>query len=86
MAEWLAQGDGTFVYNANAAYSLPTNWNLATTGDFNNDNRDDIVWRNQDGAMSQWLAQPGGTFAYNGNAAYQLGTEWHLQPEITGLF
>ncbi len=26
MSQWLGQADGTFAYNANAAYQLPTNW------------------------------------------------------------
>ena len=78
MSEWLGQANGTFAYNPNAAYQLPANWEAAATGDFNGDGRDDILWRNEAGAMSQWLAQADGTFAYNPNAAYQLPTNWEV--------
>jgi len=78
MSEWLGQTNGTFAYNPTAAYQLPANWDAAATGDFNGDGRDDILWRNETGAMSEWLAQPGGTFAWNPNAAYQLPTSWNV--------
>jgi hypothetical protein len=26
MSEWLANADGTFAYNPNAAFQLPTSW------------------------------------------------------------
>ena len=81
MSEWLGQTNGTFVYNPNAAYQLPTSWQLATTGDFNGDGRDDLLWRNEAGAMSEWLGQTNGSFAYNPNAAYQLPTNWHAEPD-----
>jgi hypothetical protein len=64
-----------------AAHQLPTSWDVAATGDFNGDNRDDILWRNDVGVMSEWLAQANGTFAWNPNAAYQLPTSWHAEPE-----
>jgi hypothetical protein len=78
MSEWLGQPGGTFAYNPNAAYQLPTNWDAAATGDFNGDGRDDIMWRNETGAMSEWLGQTNGTFAYNPTAAYQLPTSWDV--------
>ncbi len=78
MSQWLGQAGGTFAYNANAAYSLPPNWEAAATGDFNGDGRDDIIWRNEAGAMSQWLGQSDGNFAYNPSAAYQLPTNWEV--------
>ncbi len=83
--DWLGQANGGFVSNhAVANYALGTNWTLAGTGDFNGDGRDDVLWRNEVGAMSQWLGQANGSFAWNPNAAYQLPTNW--QAAATGDF
>ncbi|MEO8141377.1 MAG: M10 family metallopeptidase C-terminal domain-containing protein, partial [Sphingomicrobium sp.] len=52
MSNWLGQANGGFVQNnANAAAVVPTSWQIAGTGDFNGDGRDDILWRNVDGQL-----------------------------------
>jgi hypothetical protein len=33
MAEWLGQADGTFAYNPDAAYELPTSWHVQPVSD-----------------------------------------------------
>ena len=35
--------------------ALPIDWQVAGTGDFNGDGRDDILWRNNDGRLTDWL-------------------------------
>ena len=83
---WLAQPNGGFVSNdANSITVLPTNWQVADTGDFNGDGRDDIIWRRDDGAFTTWLAQPNGGFVSNdANSWTVLPTNWHV--EGTGDF
>ena len=52
MSDWLGTANGGFVQNnANAAAVVPTAWQVAGTGDFNGDGRDDILWRNVDGQL-----------------------------------
>jgi hypothetical protein len=34
---------------------IPTSWNVALTGDFNNDGMSDILWRNSNGDASIWF-------------------------------
>ena len=41
---------------------MPTSWHIAGTGDFNGDGRDDILWRNDTGAVTNWLGQANGGF------------------------
>ena len=49
-----ASANGSFASNdANAWRTVPTNWHIAGTGDFNGDGRDDILWRNDDGAVQR---------------------------------
>ena len=53
MSNWLGQANGGFVANnANAAAVVPVAWQIAGTGDFNGDGRDDVLWRNVDGQIS----------------------------------
>ncbi len=33
---------------------IPTDWEVADTGDFNGNGRDDILWRRSDGMVSVW--------------------------------
>ena len=78
--EWLGQASGGFLSNdANAWTLLPTSWQVAGTGDFNGDHRDDIIWRRDDGAFTEWLSQPNGGFVSNdANAWHDIPTYWHV--------
>ena len=80
MSNWLGQANGGFVQNnANAAAVVPTSWQIAGTGDFNGDGRDDILWRNTDGQLSNWLATASGGFIQNNaNAAAVVSTAWQV--------
>ena len=58
ITNWLGLANGGFQDNAaNASTAVPTAWRVAGTGDFNGDNRDDILWRHDDGRRP--LARPG---------------------------
>ena len=80
MSNWLGQANGGFVQNnANAAAVVPTAWQIAGTGDFNGDGRDDILWRNIDGQLSNWLATATGGYSPNtANAAAVVPTSWQV--------
>ena len=80
MSNWLGQANGGFIQNnANAAAVVPVAWQIAGTGDFNGDGRDDILWRNVDGQISNWLATAAGGFTQNNaNAAAVVPTAWHV--------
>ena len=80
MSNWLGQANGGFVQNnANAAAVVPVAWQIAGTGDFNGDGRDDILWRNTDGQISNWLATAAGGYTQNNaNAAAVVPIAWHV--------
>ncbi|HEV2044406.1 MAG TPA: FG-GAP-like repeat-containing protein, partial [Sphingomicrobium sp.] len=71
LSNWLGTATGGFTpNNANAAALVPTDWQVAGTGDFNGDGRDDILWRNDNGTVSNWLGTAAGGFTPNdANAA-----------------
>jgi hypothetical protein len=58
---------------------VPTNWQVAGVGDFNGDNRDDILWRSEAGELSDWLGTANGGFTDNAaNAWSAVPTVWHV--------
>ena len=77
---WLAQANGSFVGNdANALSTIGTSWQVAATGDFNGDNRSDILWRDNTGAMTTALGQANGGFAGNSaNFWTTISTSWQI--------
>ena len=80
VTNWLGTGNGGFVGNDGAIFrAVPTSWNVAATADFNGDGRDDILWRDTNGAVTDWLATAGGGFADNDNAIFALvPIEWTI--------
>ncbi|MEP7005168.1 MAG: FG-GAP-like repeat-containing protein [Sphingomonas bacterium] len=85
-SDWLGQANGGFANNdANAFSSIPTNWHVVGTGDFNGDGRGDVLWRDDAGQLSNWLGKANGGFTNNdANAFSSVPTNWHV--EGTGDF
>lgn len=86
LSNWLGTAIGGFTPNdANAAAAVSNAWQVAGTGDFNGDGRDDVLWRNADGLLSNWLGKANGGFVANDtNAATAVTTAW--QVAATGDF
>jgi hypothetical protein len=78
VSDWLATGNGGFTDNfVNAGASVPTNWTVAATGDFNGDGRDDILWRDGSGVITDWLGTTTGGFTDNfAKAAAGVPLNW----------
>jgi hypothetical protein len=83
ITDWLGQPDQSFASNAgNINITVPTEWHVVGTGDFNGSNIDDILWRADDGTVREWLGQTTGAFVGNldnlnstvPNAFHILGT------------
>ena len=64
---------------------IPNSWQVEGTGDFNGDDRDDIVWRRDDGAFTDWLGQANGGFVTNDANAWASAptTGRSLRPATT---
>jgi len=81
VTNWLGQANGGMSGNfANLNVGSPTGWQIAGTGDFNGDGRDDILWQHENGTVTNWLGQANGgmtgNFA-NLNVGSPIG--WHIQ-------
>ena len=81
IVDWLGQANGGFSDNyASSAISVPLDWHVAGTGDFNGDGRDDVLWRNDSGQLTDWLANLNGSFTSNwANLHDSVPTNWHVQ-------
>jgi serralysin len=81
MLDWLGTANGGFISNSgNFDINVSTEWQVAGTGDFNGDGRDDILWR-QDGTgrLLDWLGTANGGFISNsGNIDINVSTEWRI--------
>jgi hypothetical protein len=61
-------------------------WHIAGIGDFNNDSRDDILWRNDNGDLTDWLGNANGGFASSfGNAFYEVSAGYSATGELEQL-
>ena len=80
VSDWLGQANGGFINDdAHALTSVPLDWQVVGTGDFNGDGRDDILWRNYKGQLSDWLGAAGGGFVNNDvNALTAAPTNWSV--------
>jgi len=80
LSNWLGRPDGGFSPNdANALSAVPTSWHVIGTGDVNGDGRTDVLWRNDNGAISNWLGKANGGFTANDGAAYtQVDFSWQV--------
>ena len=69
---------------ANAFASAPISWTIVGTGDFNGDERDDILWRSNTGQLSDWPGNANGGFSPNdANPATTVATNWIVQPRAS---
>ena len=80
ITDWLGTASGGFIDNvANAYNGVALEWQVAAVGDFNGDNRDDILWRGVDGRITDWLGTASGGFAPNSASFYDsVGTDWQI--------
>ena len=80
ITDWLGTASGGFAPNAiNSLHGVSIDWQIASTGDFNGDGRDDILWRNVDGRITDWLGTASGGLADNAANAYNsVATDWHV--------
>jgi len=80
LSDWLANSNGGFAANdGNAFTKVATSWHVVSTGDFNGDGREDLLWRSDSGALSDWLANANGGFASNDANAYTtVSTSWKV--------
>jgi hypothetical protein len=77
--DWLGQANGTFMSNhAVATYALPAGWNVAGTGDFNGDGREDVLLRNDNGSITEWVGEANGSFTWNSAANYGVDSGWSV--------
>lgn len=80
ITDWLSTNTGTFTSNwAYASFSVPVEWKVAATGDFNGDGKADIFWQDTNGAVVTWLGNGNGGFSADwAHAAMAVGSEWHV--------
>lgn len=80
LTDWLANSTGGYDANSgNLFASVPTDWHVVGTGDFNGDGKSDILWRNDSGALTDWLGTSTGGFTANdANVLASVPTDWKV--------
>jgi hypothetical protein len=68
-----------FTHNDVSTVFVPTDWKVASVGDFNDDGRSDILWRQDAGQLTVWLGAANGTFVDNSaNASTFVAADWSV--------
>jgi Ca2+-binding RTX toxin-like protein len=77
---FLGTASGGFTSNGdNSSVSVDNSWHVAATGDFNGDQRSDILWRNDSGVIFNFLGTVNGGFSSNGDNSYvAVDNSWHV--------
>jgi hypothetical protein len=87
LTTWLGNAEGSFTDNWSVfARALSTDWQVAGTGDFNGDGRDDMLLRYSSGTLTTWLGNADGSFTDNWSVfARALSTDWHVESQSDWL-
>ncbi|HWI87774.1 MAG TPA: FG-GAP-like repeat-containing protein [Sphingomicrobium sp.] len=80
MFDFLGSGSGGFTNNgSNSFVNVATAWHVAGIADFNGDGKDDILWRNDNGAMFDSLGTANGGVTDNGSDSFvNVDTSWQV--------
>ena len=78
---FLGKTNGGVLNNGDNIYTVVDNaWHIAGVGDFNGDGRDDILWRNDNGAVFTFLSTANGGVINNGDNSYAaMSNVWHVE-------
>jgi len=79
--DFLGTPNGGMLNNGDNIYTVVDNvWHIAGVGDFNGDGRDDILWRNDNGAVFNFLGTAAGGVVNNGDNSYAaMNSAWHVE-------
>jgi hypothetical protein len=65
-------------FGAVGPFNPGPNWHVEGTGDYNGDNKSDILWQSSDGTPAIWFMD-GITFLSSGAAgSFNPGPDWHV--------
>ena len=77
-AKWLAE-HGEAQAPTEPSPDPDPNLEQLSSGDFNGDGRDDILWRNDNGTVENWLGKSDGSFVDNGaNTSINVSAHWQV--------
>ena len=78
LSTWSAAQADTIAFQENSWFHAPLSlaWHVAGLGDFNGDGKDDILWHNDNGAVSVWTSTGSGFTEGQFNAG--AATNWHV--------
>jgi serralysin len=62
--------------------SAPTDWKVAGTGDYNGDGKDDILWRNDSGAVAEWQMNGSSVLAAGATSIPTAASTWNIAAPI----
>lgn len=70
--------DGAFFFGWSLGFAgnMTLDWHVGGTGDFDGDGRDEILWRNDSGAVLTWVAK--GEHVFVSGSTADAGVDWHI--------
>ncbi len=55
--------------------TVPNDWHIASTGDFNGDSKTDILWRHDSGSVATWDMNDR---SFGGAVIATVPNDWHI--------
>lgn len=65
--------------------TIPQSWNVSAVGDYNGDGTDDLLWRNDNGALGTWFGIKNDGYRYtinDGDLLYNVPTTWQVADHV----
>jgi hypothetical protein len=76
-AIWMMNGTNAVSVGAVGPFNPGPSWQIKGTGDFNGDNKSDILWQSDDGTPAIWLMNGMNAVTVGAVGPFNPGPSWH---------
>ncbi|MGB8515658.1 MAG: hypothetical protein WCE24_23090, partial [Pseudolabrys sp.] len=75
---WLMNGVNATAVGAVGPFNPGPSWHIEGTGDYNDDNKSDILWQNDNGTPAIWTMDGMNVISVGAAGSFNPGHDWHI--------